>query len=177
MHRLAEVWRRGGDGRSGSKTINESGGITGGEAGIRTLDRAFRPYNGLANRRLQPLGHLTAQAKCNGNQHFGDRHFALAQATVFVNPSLKKCSGNRRVSGDPVGTVLGTVDRAVKLGTNRGFGDSALGLCRDPPTWIASSAVNALTDARISPAAPPPPRIGRATRSAAFGRQGSTIGR
>ena len=33
--------------------------LTGGEAGIRTLDTAFRPYNGLANRRLQPLGHLT----------------------------------------------------------------------------------------------------------------------
>src|SRR4051812_43563477 len=31
----------------------------GGEAGIRTLDTAFRPYNGLANRRLRPLGHLT----------------------------------------------------------------------------------------------------------------------
>src|SRR5580765_1670623 len=31
-----------------------------GEAGIRTLGTAFRPYNGLANRRLQPLGHLTA---------------------------------------------------------------------------------------------------------------------
>src|SRR5438067_1415023 len=60
MHRLAEVWRRGGDGRSGSKTINESGHKTGGEAGIRTLDTAFRPYNGLANHRLRPLGHLTA---------------------------------------------------------------------------------------------------------------------
>ena len=34
----------------------------GGEAGIRTLGRAFRPYNGLANRRLQPLGHLTYRA-------------------------------------------------------------------------------------------------------------------
>ncbi len=32
----------------------------GGEAGIRTLDTGFSPYNGLANRRLQPLGHLTA---------------------------------------------------------------------------------------------------------------------
>src|SRR5204863_603456 len=31
-----------------------------GEAGIRTLDTGFSPYNGLANRRLQPLGHLTA---------------------------------------------------------------------------------------------------------------------
>jgi Phage integrase family len=33
----------------------------GGEEGIRTLDTAFGPYNGLANRRLQPLGHLTAR--------------------------------------------------------------------------------------------------------------------
>ena len=32
---------------------------SGGEAGIRTLDTGFGPYNGLANRRLQPLGHLT----------------------------------------------------------------------------------------------------------------------
>ena len=35
--------------------------VLGGEAGIRTLGTAFRPYNGLANRRLQPLGHLTAR--------------------------------------------------------------------------------------------------------------------
>jgi hypothetical protein len=34
--------------------------LVGGEAGIRTLDTALRPYNGLANRRLRPLGHLTA---------------------------------------------------------------------------------------------------------------------
>jgi hypothetical protein len=33
---------------------------SGGEAGIRTLGRVLKPYNGLANRRLQPLGHLTA---------------------------------------------------------------------------------------------------------------------
>src|SRR5688500_2961407 len=30
-----------------------------GEAGIRTRDRGLTPYNGLANRRLQPLGHLS----------------------------------------------------------------------------------------------------------------------
>jgi hypothetical protein len=34
--------------------------VSGGERGIRTPDRALRPYNGLANRRLQPLGHLSA---------------------------------------------------------------------------------------------------------------------
>jgi hypothetical protein len=35
---------------------------TGGDGGIRTLDRALQPYNGLANRRLQPLGHVSNQA-------------------------------------------------------------------------------------------------------------------
>jgi hypothetical protein len=33
--------------------------ISGGEGGIRTPDRGVSPYNGLANRRLQPLGHLS----------------------------------------------------------------------------------------------------------------------
>ena len=33
--------------------------LSDGEGGIRTPDKAFRPYNGLANRRLQPLGHLS----------------------------------------------------------------------------------------------------------------------
>ena len=32
-------------------------GRNGGAGGIRTLDTALQPYNGLANRRLQPLGH------------------------------------------------------------------------------------------------------------------------
>ena len=32
---------------------------SGGEGGIRTLDTSIHPYNGLANRRLQPLGHLS----------------------------------------------------------------------------------------------------------------------
>ena len=36
---------------------------TGGDGGIRTLDRALQPYNGLANRRLQPLGHVS-RAQC-----------------------------------------------------------------------------------------------------------------
>src|SRR5215467_11036984 len=36
--------------------------MVGGDGGIRTLDRALQPYNGLANRRLQPLGHVSNQA-------------------------------------------------------------------------------------------------------------------
>ena len=36
--------------------------VIGGDGGIRTLDRALQPYNGLANRRLQPLGHISGKA-------------------------------------------------------------------------------------------------------------------
>jgi hypothetical protein len=37
--------------------------IDGGDGGIRTPDRASQPYNGLANRRLQPLGHVSVHAE------------------------------------------------------------------------------------------------------------------
>jgi hypothetical protein len=49
----------------GSHNAGESNG---GEAGIRTLGTTFRSYNGLANRRLQPLGHLTAARKLSINE-------------------------------------------------------------------------------------------------------------
>src|SRR5271165_1759058 len=46
-------------------------GESGGEGGIRTPGTGFGPYNGLANRRLQPLGHLSAAnylANCSADQ-------------------------------------------------------------------------------------------------------------
>src|SRR4026208_596643 len=36
--------------------------FTSGETGIRTPDTGLTPYNGLANRRLQPLGHLSGES-------------------------------------------------------------------------------------------------------------------
>jgi hypothetical protein len=39
----------------------------GGDGGIRTLDRALQPYNGLANRRLQPLGHVSKPSASGRN--------------------------------------------------------------------------------------------------------------
>ena len=60
--------------RSGRKNLTRIGGhwrvlesgldtcADGGAGGIRTLDRALQPYNGLANRRLQPLGHSSMRA-------------------------------------------------------------------------------------------------------------------
>jgi hypothetical protein len=52
-------WDRGRKLRGYSRYINILIGIAGGDGGIRTLDRALQPYNGLANRRLQPLGHIS----------------------------------------------------------------------------------------------------------------------
>jgi hypothetical protein len=55
----------------------------GGEAGIRTLGRTLRPYNGLANRRLQPLGHLTPVCKYTARSHLFGARSSCAKETVF----------------------------------------------------------------------------------------------
>ncbi len=41
---------------------------TGGEGGVRTPGRGFSPYNGLANRRIQPLCHLSADGSAEENR-------------------------------------------------------------------------------------------------------------
>ena len=64
----------------GTRAMSESNG---GEAGIRTLDTVFGPYNGLANRRLQPLGHLTADCKYTAGRHLPDRVFLELPTKVF----------------------------------------------------------------------------------------------
>jgi hypothetical protein len=48
----------------------------GGDGGIRTLDRPLQAYNGLANRRLQPLGHVSnevdmPEARLSRKRQFG----------------------------------------------------------------------------------------------------------
>jgi hypothetical protein len=55
----------------------------GGEAGIRTLGTGFSPYNGLANRRLQPLGHLTADCKHMSHWNLGRAWSWQIRVTVF----------------------------------------------------------------------------------------------
>ena len=47
------------DARRDGAPVAAPGSASCGEGGIRTLDTAFGPYNGLANRRLRPLGHLS----------------------------------------------------------------------------------------------------------------------
>src|SRR5439155_26373045 len=50
----------GGGGESDANGHVNAVGVRYGEGGIRTPDRGISPYNGLANRRLQPLGHLSS---------------------------------------------------------------------------------------------------------------------
>lgn len=55
----------------------------GGDGGIRTPDKGLRPYNGLANRRLQPLGHVSSCARRlihAANPDFNPRRTATAHA-------------------------------------------------------------------------------------------------
>jgi hypothetical protein len=40
---------------------------TGGEGGIRTLGTGVSPYNGLANRRIRPLCHLSGRRRTAGS--------------------------------------------------------------------------------------------------------------
>src|SRR3954465_4519579 len=56
VRRRPAGWQGGRRPRNGRALADES---VYGERGIRTLDTGLTPYNGLANRRLQPLGHLS----------------------------------------------------------------------------------------------------------------------
>ena len=65
----------------------------GGAGGIRTLDRALQPYNGLANRRLQPLGHSS------------NPNFSRSQAEGF--PCFARLRGRGSLSATaPSPTIL-----------------------------------------------------------------------
>ncbi len=67
-----------------------------GEAGIRTRDTGMTPYNGLANRRFQPLSHLSgASAKL---PIYGEAHASQGQRRTGGNSTLfssgrPECSG------------------------------------------------------------------------------------
>lgn len=54
------IWSPAAVNKENIQHFNEMEILDGGDRGIRTLDRALQPYNGLANRRLQPLGHVSA---------------------------------------------------------------------------------------------------------------------
>src|SRR5262249_56361724 len=70
--------------------------LAGGEAGIRTLDTAFRPYNGLANRPLQPLGHLTARGILSIREASSCGNPAVPKMSLKIVPAGRRAATNCR---------------------------------------------------------------------------------
>ena len=58
-------------------------GFLNGDGGIRTLDTGLSPYNGLANRRLQPLGHVSRPSAA--------RAMSMIGAGLSILPALAGC--------------------------------------------------------------------------------------
>src|SRR5271170_3712124 len=75
-------------GINGAHVSGMDPGNIGGDGGIRTLDRALQPYNGLANRRLQPLGHVS-DFEFIGNIGQPNAQFAHINQIGAVRPSAK----------------------------------------------------------------------------------------
>jgi hypothetical protein len=69
--------------------------IFGGAGGIRTLDRALQPYNGLANRRLQPLGHSSVEADMPDTGASRKRWIAGCRIPGRFNDFTTPCRGYR----------------------------------------------------------------------------------
>ena len=92
-------------------------GVIGGAGGIRTLDRALQPYNGLANRRLQPLGHSSV----------------IDFTQLFLNLGLAKslrvtsrATGEADPAGAPRSRVLLSAHRGHRKEPVSTFSDHAL---------------------------------------------------
>src|SRR3989441_2581905 len=88
-------------------------GLHNGEGGIRTPDRGISPYNGLANRRLQPLGHLSNVAAVE-----------LSRQAVVVEGS----SPSGATSGHPNGpNMTGVIESKFKeVFEHKAFGGGGL---------------------------------------------------
>ncbi len=85
----------------------------GGAGGIRTLDRALQPYNGLANRRLQPLGHSSIRADMPDARASRKRQIQIA-AKPFGSPGARRWRFGRDVA-TPNLTLVGRFRRPHRL--------------------------------------------------------------
>ena len=63
---------------------------SGGEGGIRTLGTGFSPYNGLANRRIRPLCHLSGAC---GNSVYHGRELCRRRRLAEPERSATRESG------------------------------------------------------------------------------------
>ena len=85
----------------------------GGAGGIRTLDRALQPYNGLANRRLQPLGHSSVKADM---PDVGVSRKRQIRAAGFRAPITSCNQTNPRKLGGQRGLPIGYAANAAGFG-------------------------------------------------------------
>src|SRR6266550_6332054 len=84
-----------GDGAKRTLIVTENGG-----GGIRTPDRVLKPYNGLANRRLQPLGHPSRGVNYpRARLREQDRYRVITSITpaAWLTPYFMVASGPRRI--------------------------------------------------------------------------------
>lgn len=92
----------------------------GGDRGIRTLDRALQPYNGLANRRLQPLGHISVALDMPDTMASRKRQMRAKSCSLRL---LRVLPPNLRNGGDdPMASqragVLGRAPTAAEIRRN-----------------------------------------------------------
>ena len=126
--------------------------LDGGAGGIRTLDRALQPYNGLANRRLQPLGHVSA---------YNHRQTCLRSKYAEVCPSKDFMARPPRQDAMPASAnqIRGHFPDRLHLSLRRGaFETHSIGksvasansnsICFD---WWLSSAAQAASMEVLSP--------------------------
>ena len=105
----------------------------GGEGGIRTLGRALEPYDGLANRCLQPLGHLSA-IRLNALIIAGPSNHPLCEARGIDQPHLSLRSTIERHRGPATDRRMGGGQQpkpdktGVSLGTGPNQGKTAVQL-------------------------------------------------
>jgi hypothetical protein len=116
--------RRGGARGSGNDA-------NGGAGGIRTLDRPLQAYNGLANRRLQPLGHSSIARICLTRGPAASGRFRLRRGHLRALPLCTHFRKRRASRGARLGCIfraLWSADRRVP-GIDRP--DPRPGHCRD----------------------------------------------
>src|SRR5271165_5172396 len=121
------------DGRRAGKRRARRLRIAGGDGGIRTLDRALQPYNGLANRRLQPLGHVSGCAGRGRDMPDGPAHCKrLSGLRTYGTVGVSWLIGERD-------TVLGFSRQGLR-GVDDGYrgADSCQGWCQQFSIWCSA---------------------------------------
>jgi hypothetical protein len=78
--------------------FNNENKSNGGDGGIRTLDRPLQAYNGLANRRLQPLGHSSMSADMPDAGASRKQQFEI---TPLRSGHTEPCAHSARIADDP----------------------------------------------------------------------------